>query len=39
MKSKNDIKKNLNSLGIVSDDKKNSEDFETFSKFCYQSVE
>lgn len=38
MKSKDDIKKNLNSLGIVSNGKKNSEEFETSSKFSYQRV-
>jgi hypothetical protein len=38
MKSKDDIKKNLNSLLIVSDGKQNTEGFETFSKFSYQRV-
>lgn len=38
MKSKDDIKRNLNSLRIVSNGKQNSEEVETFSKFSYQRV-
>jgi len=38
MKSKDNIKKNLNSLGIVSDGKQKSEEVETFSKFIYQML-
>jgi hypothetical protein len=38
MKSKDDIKKNLNSLLIVSDGKQNTEEVETFSKFSCQIV-
>lgn len=38
MKSKDDIKKNLNSLGIVSNGKQNSEEVETVSKFSYHRV-
>jgi hypothetical protein len=38
MKSKNNIKKKLNSLGIVSDGKKKSKVFETFFEFSYHRV-
>lgn len=38
MKLKANIKKNLNSLGIVSDGKQNSEEVETSSNFSYLSV-
>jgi hypothetical protein len=38
MKSKDNIKKNLNSLRIVPDGKQNTEEVDTFSKFCYPTV-
>jgi len=37
-KSKDNVKKNLNSLGIVSDGKKKSKEVETFCKFSYHRV-